>query len=51
MVMDHDLPSVLHAVFTQQRRAIPVAKMITVGKYVIDARIIDATPEAPRGTA
>ena len=51
MVVDRDLPSVLHAVFTQKRCAVTMAKMITVGKYVIDARIIDATPEAPSGTA
>jgi hypothetical protein len=30
MVMEHDLPSVLHAVFTQKRRAVTAAKMITV---------------------
>jgi hypothetical protein len=46
MLMDHDLPSVLHAVLTQKNRAVTIAKMIAVGKYVIDARIIGATPEA-----
>jgi hypothetical protein len=51
MVVGHDLPSALHAVFTQKRRVVTMAKMIAVGKYVIDARIIDATPEAPHGTA
>lgn len=46
MLMDRDLPSVLHAVLTQRHRAVTAAKMITIGQYVIDARIVDATPEA-----
>jgi hypothetical protein len=46
MLVDHDLPSVLHAVITQKHHAVTIAKMITVGKYVLDARIIDATPAA-----
>jgi hypothetical protein len=46
MLVDHDLPSVLHAMITQKHHAVTIAKMITVGKYVVDARIIDATPAA-----
>jgi hypothetical protein len=46
MLVDHDLPSVLHAVITQKHHAVTIAKMIPVGKYVLDARIIDATPAA-----
>ena len=46
MLVDHNLPSLLQAVITQKHHAVTIAKMISVGKYVLDARIIEATPAA-----
>ena len=44
--VEHDLPAVLQAMIGKQHAAVTVAKMATIGRFVIDSRIIEATPAA-----
>jgi len=44
--LSSDVAELLKAFLTHKHRAITIAQRVAIGTLVVDARIIDATPEA-----
>jgi hypothetical protein len=46
MLLDGDVAAVLRTVITEYHPAVTIAQRVTIGAYVLDVRLLDATPAA-----